>query len=163
MYRFIRVERFHLLNYCFLHTYWFNFSQLQVPEPLIGDASIIGDYLVMPSETISAISQSKEGSHTQEVEAKLLDGQFCSQEAKTHVLGILGKSIQHHWVQSFKHHEDSMECDEYSDVKMAELSKLRDDFQLLLDKAESDGLILDIKASLKVSFVSNNQKEKMVS
>lgn len=117
----------------------------------------------MAGGAVSSLSRSKAGSNTQELEVNLLDGKFSSQQAKAHVLGILTKSIQHHWVQSFKHHEDSAESDVYSDTKMAELSKLREDFLLMLNKAEENGLSLDIEASLKVKVVSGNNSEKIAS
>ena len=83
---------------------------------------------------------------------ELLAGEFSAQDAKAQALGLLSKSIGHHWVQSFKHQSESDELNHYSDEKMAELSLQRSDLVDLIKKAEENGLRLNIEANLKVSI-----------
>lgn len=117
----------------------------------------------MASGIVSTMSRSKQKSYNQQLDAMLLEGFFDANDARQHAFGILSKSMHHYLIQSFKHHENTGRSCVYSDAKMAELSRIRDDFNRLFDIAEEEGLKLDIEATLKVTVIPNGASEKICS
>lgn len=114
----------------------------------------------MANGIVSTLNSAGPDIGEQEIETKLIEGSFRSEQAKSHVLGVLGKSIQHHMVQSFKGRADDAE---YSYWKMSELTKARDHLADVLEEAEKKGLVLNIEATLKVSATPDGASEKAVS
>lgn len=103
------------------------------------------------------VSKLKSANNVNKVEATLLEGQFSSEQAAQQLHGILGKCIQHHWVQSFNDLSGMDESSQYSDKKMLELSQLRGELIAKLNEAEKNGSMIDIQASISVNIISNKK------
>ncbi len=88
-----------------------------------------------------------------EKEVNLIQGVFGPSDARDHTLGILERGINHHWIRSFKTHEQMDKGGSYSDQKMAELTQSRDELIKLFRKAEENDLQISIKAEIKISLV----------
>ncbi|MBI1267797.1 MAG: hypothetical protein GC193_10255 [Cryomorphaceae bacterium] len=89
----------------------------------------------------------------EEVNVKLIDGQFTSAEATSILLTLLNDKINHHTVEVLSYKERHGKEETHSRKRVEELNASVEELKILLNEAKKTSKSLMIKSEIKICFL----------
>jgi len=96
------------------------------------------------------------------VDLLLIDGTFSPEDAKEVLMNVFASKIQFHELKNLRALLSTSGEDQTSILRVQQLKKTIEEFNLVLQKANENGMELSIKSHIEVSFLKSKSDESMI-
>ncbi len=92
---------------------------------------------------------------------KLIDGEFTPLDAKEVLLNMISSKIQFHTINDFSSDIRTGSPDKKSRERLSELRSAREQIMAFLEKAEKEGLLVNIQSSITLSCAEEKKVDQI--